>query len=134
MKNRILRICSVVALLLLTITITACGNKKDKPIATIEGFKIESIRVFHLGEGDGFNLEVGITNTNDEAGVFDFSQIILKLDGREISHNGDEQDYDANQYMKWSFQLDSGHGLNVGDTVEVYYGTQKLKNVKVVEF
>jgi len=134
MKNKILRIYSVIALLLLTITITACGDKKkDEPIATIEGFKIESVRVFHLSE-DYYNLEVGITNTNDEAGVFDFSQIILKLDGREIAHDGDEQDYDANQYFKWSFQLTSGHGVNVGDTIEVYYGTQKLKNVKVVEF
>ena len=122
-------------MLLATIfTMSACGKKADgKAIATIDGFKIESIRVFHLSD-DYFNLEVGITNTNDEAGAFDFSQIVLKLDGREIAHRGDATNYNANQYLKWSFQIESGHGLKVGDTVEVYYGDQKLKDVKVVEF
>ena len=135
MKNKIFKVCSVAVLLLITIfTLTACGNKgNDKEIATIEGFRIESVRIFHLRE-DSYNLEVGVTNTNDEVASFDFSQIILKLDGRIIEHNGDETEYGANKYFKWSFQIKSGHGLSVGDKVAVYYGEQKLKDIKVVEF
>ncbi len=133
MKNKFLKLCSVAVLLLVTIfTMSACG-KKNKGIATIEGFRIESIRVFHLGD-DWFNLEMGITNTNDETATFDFSQIVLKLDGRTLAHDGDETQYGANKYLKWSIQLSAGHGLSVGDKVEVYYGEQKLKDVKVVEF
>ncbi|MBQ8522908.1 MAG: hypothetical protein IJ458_04565 [Clostridia bacterium] len=138
MKNKVLKICSVAVLLLVTIfTMSACGKKDNDAsngvIATIEGFDIESIRVFHLTD-DYYNLEVGVTNTNNETKSFDFANIVLKLDNVTITHDGDAQEYDANQYFKWSFQIDIGQGLNVGDTVEVYYGTQKLKDIKVVEF
>ncbi|MBQ7797895.1 MAG: hypothetical protein IJ371_02100 [Clostridia bacterium] len=135
MKSRVLKICSVAILLIVTIfTMSACGKKGgDKVIATIDGFDIESIRVFHVAD-DFYNLEVGITNTNSEAKSFDFANIILKLDNEQITHNGDTEEYQPNQYFKWSFQIDVGQGLNVGDTIEVYYGNQKLKDIKIVEF
>ena len=133
MKSKFFKVCSVAILLLATIfTMSACG-KKDKAIATIEGFRIESITILHI-EGDYCNMEIGVTNTNDETAVFDFSQIVLKVDGRTIAHQGDEKEYGANEYWKSSIQLSAGHGLSVGDKVEVYYGEQKLKDVKVVEF
>jgi hypothetical protein len=136
MKSKVFKICSVAILLLITIfTMSACGKKdKDKgPLATIDGFDIESVTVFHLAD-DYYNLEVGVTNTNRETKSFDFSNIVLKLDSVVITHDGDTKDYEANQYFKWSFQIDVGQGLDVGDTVEVYYGTQKLTDVKIVEF
>ena len=132
MKNRFFKALSVALLLLATIfTMSACG-KKDKAIATIDGFKIESIAIMHIVD-DYYNMEIGVTNTNNATATFDFAQIVLKFDGREIAHDGDEKEYGANKYWKWSIQLDTGHGLSVGDVVEVYYGEQKLKDVKVVE-
>lgn len=136
MKNKILKICSVAILLLATMCVfTACGkkNKDDDVIATIDGFKIESIRVFHLTD-DYYNLEIGVTNTNNEAKSFDFANIVLKLDGNIVTHRGDSCEYEAKQYFKWSFGINEGQGLNVGDTIEVYYGTQKLKDIKIVQF
>lgn len=133
MKSKFLKICSVAVLLLVTIfTLSACGKKDNKPIATIEGFDIETINIFHVA--DDYNLEIGITNTNNEEKVFDFSNIILKQDSVTITHNGNVKEYQAGQYYKWTFKIDVGQGLNVGDVIEVYYNEQKLTDVTVEEF
>lgn len=134
MKNKAFKIISIIFLLLITMCIsTACGKKDDKGIATIDGFKIESVKILHFSD-DYFNIEIGVTNTNNEAKSFDFANIVLKLDGNVITHRGDSCDYEAKQYFKWSFGINEGQGLNVGDTIEVYYGTQKLKDVKIIQF
>ena len=136
MKRRILNVAIVAVLLLASIiTLSACGKKSEgeTELPTIEGFKFESVRVFNI-EADYYNIEIGLTNTNDEERSFDFSKIIIKKGDLVLIHDGDLTQYDANEYYKWSFQLEYGQDISVGDEVEVFYEDQKITKVTVTEF
>lgn len=136
MKRRILNVAIVAVLLLASIiTLSACGkkSKSETELPTIEGFKFESVRVFNI-EADYYNIEIGLTNTNDEERSFDFSKIIIKKGDLVLIHDGDLTQYDANEYYKWSFQLEYGQDISVGDEVEVFYEDQKITKVTVTEF
>ena len=109
------------------------GSVAPTPVATIGNFEIRSIRIFHLEE-DWYNLEIGVANLGGETAEFDFSKFILKFGESEITHNASIKEYTAGQYFKWSFQIETGQGLSVGQDIDVYYESDLIKTVKIVEF
>lgn len=150
MKHNIFKFLLVMVLIFpVCCLFTACGEKDPvqnetpsggggtstpaKPIATIGNFEVKGVEIFHL-EDDWYNLEISLKNVGAETEEFDFSKIILKLEDVEISHDGDTKEYDASEYFKWTFQIDTGQGLSVGQDIDVYYEEEKLTTVKIKEF
>ena len=131
MKKKILSFVLMICVIVPALVLVGC--KATSKTTMIGEFKLESLRVMHVYE-DSYNLEIALTNTSDENKEFDFSEIVIKFDGREITHNGSVKSLESGEYRKYSFMIDDGHNLRVGDKVDIYYGEDKLKTLKVVEF
>lgn len=138
MKKKFLSALVFTFALLCCTILFSCNNGSltinEQPI-TINGFNVNSIRVFQLPNGY-CNFEVGLTNKNEQPKEFDFSKFELKLNDETIlQHNGNTSEYNSNQYYKWTFQINSAKGtLSIGDSIKVYYNSEFLKTITVEEF
>ena len=124
----------------LLVVISGCfivGCKKDessnenKPLAVIDGFSIESIEVFNVKD-NYYSIAIGTKNTNEESATFDYTQIHIMFNERELTHDGDDVLFEAGDYWKMSFSINIGDSnLSIGDSVDVYYQDELLKTVVV---
>lgn len=118
MKRKFLALLSFVLMIPAIFMLVAC--KETKEIVMINGFRVESVELFEVVEGN-FSIEIGLTNENEESATFYFDNVVVKKGEIEIHHTGENKEYEANQYFKWSFSIDSTSDLAVGDKVDVVY-------------
>jgi hypothetical protein len=128
MKKRIFSVIAFCVMLVSMLVLSACGGSEEK-LPTIDGFEFNSVRIFQVEET--FNLEIALTNLNEEAKSFDFSKITLKLSAKKLHHNGTSKKFEIGDELTFTFVIESVRGLEVGKSVEVWLGSQKISTVVV---
>lgn len=133
MKKKFIYSLLLVLIMPLCLIFGGCGGD-PKPLATIDGCEIQSVVIYKFSSGYA-NVEIGVENKTNETKNFDFSKVILKVNNETLlEHNGDIEEYTANKYFKWSFQISNHEDAIAGNSVSVYYEDQFLTTITIQNF
>lgn len=140
-----LRILSLLLLAVIALlSFSACGSggtasssgsvsSAKEPLYTVNGVDITFASVEMVGETP--NLMLIFANNTDEDIEVDFSKLAVKLsDGTEIGNFGLMRTMEANRpRIQHAITIEQKYGIKTGDTVEIYYGDDKIAVSEVTE-
>ena len=130
---------------LVAFSAAACGNSDSgssnvntssgsAALYTVNGAEITDVSVVMVGSTP--NMQIVFSNKTDKDIEVDFSKLTLKLaDGTEIGNLGLTRTIEAGKTRtQIAVTVEEKYGIKLGDTVEVYYGADRIKTVEVEEF
>jgi len=134
MKTKNLLSVFVLVIISCCFAFVGCGSKPIKPVATLNGFQFQQIKI--VEDDDEFYIKMKIKNTNTIDASFDFSDLVLKIDDEaSISHLGDVINFEAGEVKELLFELVSVPSeFSEGDVILIYYNAEIAGTFEVNEY